>query len=65
MTARKKHGERIHQNEYEIISKHCPKCESLVMAAVVRTSSGAIYKYRDVKCSRCDWNTSSAGAPES
>ncbi len=55
-------NETIQQNDYEIISKHCPKCESLVMAAVVRTSSGAVYKYRDVKCSRCDWYTPSASA---
>jgi len=35
------------------------------MAAVVRTSGGAVYKYRDVKCSRCDWNTPSASAEQS
>ncbi len=58
-------SETIQQNDYEIISKHCPRCESLVMAAVVRTSSGAVYKYRDVKCSRCDWNTPSASASKS
>ncbi|HNU93080.1 MAG TPA: hypothetical protein PKO25_14495 [Spirochaetota bacterium] len=55
-------NDRIQQNDYEIISKHCPRCESLVMAAVVRTSAGEVYKYRDVKCSRCDWNTPSVSA---
>ncbi len=58
-------NEGIRQNDYEIISKHCPRCESLVMAAVVRTSNGVVYKYRDVKCSRCDWYTPSSSATES
>lgn len=41
--------------EYEIIPKHCPRCEALVMAAVVRTSGGEFYKYRESRCSQCDW----------
>nr|HPO46130.1 hypothetical protein [Spirochaetota bacterium] len=41
--------------EYEIIPKHCPRCEALVMAAVVRTSGGEFYKYRETRCSQCDW----------
>ncbi|TAL38650.1 MAG: hypothetical protein EPN93_04020 [Spirochaetes bacterium] len=45
------------QSDYEIIAKHCPRCEALVMAAVVRTVQGEFYKYRDLKCSRCDWNS--------
>ena len=58
-------NDTIQQNDYEIISKHCPKCESLVMAAGGRTSGGAVYKYRDVKCSRCDWYTPSVSAERS
>ena len=41
--------------EFEIIPKHCPMCEALVMAAVVRTSGGEFYKYREARCSRCEW----------
>ncbi len=41
--------------DYEMIAKHCPRCDALVMAAVIRTSRGEFYKYRDVKCTRCDW----------
>jgi hypothetical protein len=41
--------------EFEIIPKHCPRCEALVMAAVVRTSDGDFYKYREARCSQCDW----------
>ncbi len=48
--------------EYELIAKHCPVCEALVMAAVVKTINGDFYKYRDVKCSRCGWRSQSADA---
>ncbi len=41
--------------DYEMVAKHCPRCESLVMAAVVRTMQGTFYKYRDVKCPVCGW----------
>ncbi len=41
--------------EFEIIPKRCPRCEALVMAAVVRTSDGDFYKYREARCSQCDW----------
>ncbi len=46
-------------SDFELIAKHCPKCEALVMAQVVRTMKGEFYKYRDLKCSRCDWTSPS------
>lgn len=48
------------KSDYELIAKHCPKCESLVMAAVVKTLSGEFYKYKDLKCTNCDWQSPSA-----
>lgn len=43
--------------DYELIAKHCPVCESLVMAQVVKTMKGEFYKYRELKCSKCDWKS--------
>ena len=48
------------QRDYELIAKHCPKCESLVMAQVVKTLTGEFYKYRDLRCSQCDGKSPSA-----
>ncbi len=42
-------------HDYELIAKHCPKCEALVMAMVEKTAMGDFYKYRNIKCSCCDW----------
>jgi MinD superfamily P-loop ATPase len=44
------------KSDYEVIAKHCPKCESLVMAQVIKTLEGDFYKYRNIKCSSCDWS---------
>ena len=52
----------IINEEYEVIAKHCPVCESLVMALVVRTVSGEFYKHRDVRCSNCGWSRMSGTA---
>jgi hypothetical protein len=43
--------------DFELIAKHCPWCESLVLAQVVRTLSGEFYKYRDLRCSKCEWRS--------
>jgi ssDNA-binding Zn-finger/Zn-ribbon topoisomerase 1 len=48
-------------SDYELIAKHCPQCESLVLAQVVRTLSGEFYKYRDLKCSNCEWRSPLSG----
>ncbi len=45
------------KNEYELIAKHCPKCHALVMAAVIKTLKGEILKYKDIRCSSCDWQS--------
>ncbi|MCX8125053.1 MAG: hypothetical protein N3F66_12950 [Spirochaetes bacterium] len=45
------------KNEYELIAKHCPKCQALVMAAVIKTLQGEILKYKDIRCSSCDWQS--------
>ena len=47
--------------DYELIAKHCPQCESLVLAQVVRTLNGEFYKYRDLKCSNCEWRSPLSG----
>ncbi|MFW5862794.1 MAG: hypothetical protein ACOCWZ_11140 [Spirochaetota bacterium] len=41
----------------ELIAKHCPRCNSLVMASVVRTLNGERYKYSDLHCSSCQWKS--------
>jgi hypothetical protein len=47
---------REFKDDYELIAKHCPDCESLVMAKVEKESTGAM-KYNGYKCSRCDWSS--------
>jgi transposase-like protein len=44
------------KEDYELIAKHCPACESLVMAKVELESDGKM-KYRGYKCSQCDWTS--------
>lgn len=44
-------------SDFELIAKHCPRCESLVLAQVIRTLSGEFYKYRDLRCSKCEWRS--------
>lgn len=44
-------------DDYELIPKHCPKCQALVMAKVVKNLDGVVYKYRDIRCSECDWES--------
>lgn len=39
------------ENEYEMISKHCPCCNSLIEAKIIRDSNGGFLKYRDPQCS--------------
>lgn len=42
--------------DYELIAKRCPDCESLVMARVEKEPSGSI-KYSGYRCSRCAWSS--------
>ena len=49
------------KGEFELIAKHCPECESLVLAQIVRTLSGDFYKYRDLRCSKCEWKSPVSG----
>ena len=44
------------KDDYELIAKHCPDCESLVLAKVEKQSTGAM-RYNGYKCSRCDWSS--------
>ncbi|MBN2077691.1 MAG: hypothetical protein JW838_01915 [Spirochaetes bacterium] len=46
--------------EYELIAKHCPNCESIVMAKIEMEPSGKM-KYNGYKCSRCDWSNPGNG----
>jgi predicted RNA-binding Zn-ribbon protein involved in translation (DUF1610 family) len=45
-------------DDYELIAKHCPSCQSLVMARVEKQKSGKM-KYNGYKCSVCDWSSPS------
>lgn len=45
------------KNDYELIAKHCPRCQALVMAAVVKTLKGEALKYKDIRCSCCEWTS--------
>ena len=47
-------------DDYELIAKHCPRCESIVMAKVETESSGK-KKYNGYICSRCDWSNPGNG----
>jgi len=40
--------------DYELIAKHCPMCESLVLAKVEKEITGKS-KYTGYKCSNCSW----------
>ncbi len=44
------------REDYELIAKHCPECESLVMARLEKQKTG-ITKYNGYKCSQCDWSS--------
>ncbi len=43
------------RDDYELIAKHCPECQSLVMAKLERKKTGAMM-YNGYKCSQCDWS---------
>lgn len=44
-------------DNYELIAKRCPSCESLIMARTLEVSPG-ISKYdHDYKCSTCQWTS--------
>ncbi len=42
------------KEEYQLIAKHCPSCQSLVMARVERETNGEVH-YCDYRCSSCSW----------
>jgi len=42
-------------NQYELIAKRCPSCDSLVMAKPVYESG--VVKYSDYRCSSCSWKS--------
>lgn len=44
------------REDYELIAKHCPECESLVMAKLEKQKTGTM-KYSGYKCSQCDWSS--------
>lgn len=44
------------KDEFELVAKHCPACESLVMARIERQDSG-VRRYSGYKCSQCDWSS--------
>ena len=48
--------QKITEEEYELIAKHCPKCESLILARVDKDNDGEI-RYSNHRCSRCDWKS--------
>ncbi len=44
------------RDDYELIAKHCPECQSLVMGKLEKKQTGAMI-YNGYKCSRCDWSS--------
>jgi hypothetical protein len=42
--------------EYVLVAKRCPSCESLVMARIEHEENGET-RYADYRCSRCDWQS--------
>lgn len=44
--------------EYELVAKHCPQCEALIMARVEKVSTGEMHYSGDYRCSGCNWKTS-------
>jgi len=44
----------INNEAYELVAKHCPKCEHLIMAKVEEISSSDA-RYSGYKCSYCNW----------
>jgi hypothetical protein len=44
------------RDDYELIAKHCPECQSLVMARLEKKQTG-ITMYSGYKCSECDWSS--------
>jgi len=44
------------RDDYELIAKHCPECQSLVMAKLEKKKTGAVM-YNGYKCSRCNWSS--------
>ncbi len=44
----------INLDEFELVAKRCPSCESLVMARKNKAVSGE-HHYTDYRCSRCEW----------
>jgi len=44
------------RDDYELIAKHCPECQSLVMAKLEKKKTGAMI-YNGYKCSQCEWSS--------
>ncbi len=44
------------KDEFELVAKHCPACQSLVLARIEKQDTGA-RKYNGYKCSQCDWSS--------
>ncbi len=44
----------MNSDDFELVAKRCPSCESLVMARIRRSVNGE-ERYSDYRCSRCDW----------
>ena len=42
------------KEEYVLIAKRCPSCESLVMARMEKEQNGDMH-YSDYRCSKCEW----------
>jgi len=45
---------RVMRDDYELIAKRCPLCNSLIMAKNEQSATGDI-KYMAYMCSNCHW----------
>ena len=46
--------DKPNNDEYELVAKHCPDCESLIMAKLEKQCTGTM-RYSGYSCSRCGW----------
>jgi predicted RNA-binding Zn-ribbon protein involved in translation (DUF1610 family) len=42
------------KDDYELIAKRCPDCESLIMAKLEKQCTGTT-RYNGYSCSQCGW----------
>jgi predicted RNA-binding Zn-ribbon protein involved in translation (DUF1610 family) len=47
-----------HHEDYDLVAKHCPDCQALVMARRINVA-GSRVRYAGYRCSECSWRSPS------